>query len=316
VPDLDADAVDGLLERTQASWRDWSAQTADLGTPEAAGVKRSALVLRALTYEPTGAVAAAATTSLPEAPGGVRNWDYRYAWVRDSTFAARALADLGHEAEADRFRRFVERSAAGHAEDLLIAYGVGGERRIPELELDLEGYRGARPVRIGNGAARQFQLDALGLLVDLSYRWHQRGHAPDDDHWRFIVDLVERRRDLARARPGPVGVARRAAALRPLQGHVLGGPRPRPATRARVPAQGPRAPLGAGARRDPRGRRARGVEEERGAFIQAFDHPRPDAALLLIPLVDFVPFDDPRMVATVDWVRDELGWDGLVRRQE
>jgi GH15 family glucan-1,4-alpha-glucosidase len=317
VPDLDADAVDRLLDRTRTAWRDWSERTADLGTPEAAGVKRSALVLRALTYEPTGAVAAAATASLPEAPGGVRNWDYRYAWVRDSTFAARALADLGHEDEANRFRRFVERSSAGHAEDLRIAYGVGGERRIPELELDLDGYRGARPVRIGNNAGAQFQLDALGLLVDLTYRWHQRGHSPDDDHWRFLADLVDR---AAEAWPEPDrglwewrGEPRHFVHSKVMcwaaldRGLRLARECLRKAPERRW--ERVRDEIREAVERD-------GVDQERGAFIQAFGHPRPDGALLLIPLVDFVPFDDPRMLATTDWIRDELGWGGLVRRYD
>jgi GH15 family glucan-1,4-alpha-glucosidase len=236
-------------------------------------------VLRALTYEPTGAVAAAATASLPEAPGGVRNWDYRYAWVRDSTFAVRALADLGHEDEADRFRRFVERSAAGHAGDLHIAYGVGGERRIPELELDLEGYRGARPVRIGNGAAAQFQLDALGLLVDLTYRWHRRGHSPDDDHWRFLVDLVDRAAEAWREPDCGLwewrGEPRHFVHSKVMcwaaldRGLRLARECLRKAPQRRW--ERARDEIRAAVERE-------GVDGDRGAFIQAFGHPRPDGA--------------------------------------
>jgi GH15 family glucan-1,4-alpha-glucosidase len=266
---------------------------------------------------PTGAVVAAATTSLPETEGGERNWDYRYAWIRDSTFAARCLADLGHDVEADRFRRFIERSAAGHVGDLRIAYGVGGERRLIESEVDLEGYRGARPVRIGNGAAEQTQLDALGMLVDLTWRWHRRGHSPDDDHWRFVVDVVDRAaeawkepdRGLWEWRDEPKhfvhskvmcwaavdrGLRLAKECLRKAPERRWG--RARDEIREAVEREG--------------------FDAERGVFVQAFGSKSADGALLLLPLVDFVAFDDPRMLATVDFVRDELSWNGLLRRYD
>src|SRR5919198_3573031 len=182
--------LDRRLEDTVKWWRRWSSK-ARLDGPHGPGAIRSAIVLKALTNAPTGAIAAAPTTSLPEAPGGSRNWDYRFTWVRDSSFAVRSLAEVGFDAEADGFRRFVERSSAGHADDLQILYGVGGERRLPELVLDdLEGYRGARPVRVGNAASGQVQLDVYGELLDMAWMWHRRGHSPDDDYWRFLVDLV------------------------------------------------------------------------------------------------------------------------------
>src|SRR5205085_8955897 len=142
--------LDDRLEYTLGWWRRWSG-SAKLDDP---GAIRSAAVLRGLQHAATGAIAAAATTSLPEWIGGPRNWDYRYSWIRDSSFSARSLAELGHDEEADGFRRFIERSAAGNAADLQIVYGVGGERRLPELEIEhLEGYCGAAPVRVGNSAA-------------------------------------------------------------------------------------------------------------------------------------------------------------------
>jgi GH15 family glucan-1,4-alpha-glucosidase len=260
---------------------------------------------------------AAATTSLPETEGGERNWDYRYAWIRDSTFAARCLADLGHDAEADRFRRFIERSAAGHVEDLRIAYGVGGERRLTESEVDLEGYRGARPVRIGNGASEQTQLDALGMLVDLTWRWHRRGHSPDDDHWRFIVDVVDRAAEVWREPDAGLWEWRKepkhfvhskvmcwTALERGLQ---LAQECLRKAPERRWARA--RDEIRAAVERE-------GFDRKRGAFVQAFGEKRADGALLLLPLVDFVAFDDPRMVATVDFVRDELTWNGLIRRYD
>src|SRR5205823_6563214 len=145
-----------------------------------------------LTSANTGAIVAAPTTSLPEAIGGGRNWDYRFSWIRDSWLTVRSLAELGYDAEADGFRRFVERSAAGHAEDLQVVYGVGGERRLIESEVEsMEGYRRSRPVRVGNDAHRQDQHDVYGTLLELAWRWHLRGHSPDDDYWAFLVDLVD-----------------------------------------------------------------------------------------------------------------------------
>ncbi|HKO83366.1 MAG TPA: glycoside hydrolase family 15 protein, partial [Actinomycetota bacterium] len=182
--------LDRRLEQTVAWWRGWSAHGGPLAQDQPA-LLRSAMVLKALTHATTGAIAAAATTSLPEAPAGPRNWDYRASWVRDSVFALRSLAELGFTAEADGFRRFVARSAAGSAEELQIMYGLAGERRLPEQLLsDLEGYGGARPVRIGNAAAHQHQHDVYGELLDLAWDWHREGHSPDADDWRFLVELV------------------------------------------------------------------------------------------------------------------------------
>ena len=184
-------SVDERLEDTIHWWQRW-AEKAVLEGPDGPSAKRSALVLKALTNAPTGAMAAAATTSLPEAMGGSRNWDYRFSWIRDSTFSVRSLADIGADSEADGFRRFIQRSAAGSAGDLQVMYGVGGERRLTEVLLDrLDGYCGSRPVRIGNAASQQLQLDAYGQLVLLSWRWHRRGSSPDDDYWRFLLELVD-----------------------------------------------------------------------------------------------------------------------------
>jgi GH15 family glucan-1,4-alpha-glucosidase len=182
--------LDARFEETREWWRNWSGKIAskDRGGP---GVTRSAIVLKALNYAPTGAIIAAPTTSLPESLEGGRNWDYRFSWVRDSIFTVHALADLGAEAEADGFRRFIQRSAAGNADDLQVLYAIDGNRRLPELELDhLEGYRGIGPVRVGNRAERQFQADVYGLVVELAWRWAQRTNSPTPAYWEFLVDLI------------------------------------------------------------------------------------------------------------------------------
>jgi GH15 family glucan-1,4-alpha-glucosidase len=306
--------LDRRLAQTVAWWRGWSARGSLVG-PDPVAVLRSATVLKALTQATTGAIAAAATTSLPEAPGGPRNWDYRASWVRDSVFALRSLAALGYTAEADGFRRFVARSAAGSAQELQIMYGLGGERRLDELTLDLEGYGGARPVRIGNAAARQHQHDVYGELLDLAWAWHQRGKTPGADDWRFLVELVNAAADRwttpdrgiweLRGRPRHLvhsKVMCWVALDRGLRlATDLGFPAPVKrwtATRAAI-----RATV-----------EGHGFDPRRGVFTQAFDRPELDAALLLLPAVGFVAWDDPRMLQTVEEVRRELEVDGLLLR--
>ncbi len=300
----DAAEVDRRLDDTIQRWRGWASGLRFDG-PYRPGVLRSALVVKALMNDCTGAVAAAPTTSLPESPGGEMNWDYRYSWIRDSFFSVRSLTDVGFEEAADRFRRFIERSAAGSARKLQIMYGVGGERRLTEETLDhLEGYRGARPVRVGNAAAGQLQLDVYGELLELAWRWHRRGNSPDDDYWRFLLELVD------------------AAADRwcePDQGLWELRGDPKHFVHSKVMCW---AALDRGLRLaeecmrkapDRRWKKAReeirerieseGYDADRGVFIQAFGHRDLDAALLLLPRVDFVDYRDERMVRTVDAVR-------------
>lgn len=307
--------LDGRLDETVKWWQDWAGKIRFDDGP-GVGVLRSATVLRALGYAPTGAIIAAPTASLPEAPGAERNWDYRFSWIRDSIFTVRALADLGCEAEADRFRHFIQRTSAGNAEDLQVLYGVDGKRRLTETTLGhLEGYRGAAPVRIGNAAERQFQADMYGELLDLAWRWAERGHSLDREYWEFLVDIVEtaarrwrepdrgiwemrtRKRHFVHSKVLCWAALQRGIGLAERFGL------PAPLARWRETRDAIRAAV-----------EKRGYDERRGVFVQMFGADHLDAALLLLPQVEFVDWRDERMVRTADAIFDELGEKGLVRR--
>ena len=311
---VDAGEVDARLEETVQWWRAWRERLSEDG-PDHGAVVRSALTLKALTYAPTGAIVAAPTTSLPETMGGERNWDYRYSWVRDSTLTAHALAEFGCEREASRFRHFIVRSSGGHAEDLQILFGIGGERRISEEQLDLEGYGGSRPVRVGNEATGQLQLDAFGEILNLAWRWHRRGHSPDDDEWRFFSELVETAAERWSESDRGIwewrGDARQfvhskaccwAAVDRGLR-LAEECARKAPTRRWEKARDEIREAI-----------ESRGYEKERGVFVQCFDEAALDSALLLLPSVGFVAFDDERMLRTTDAVHDELDADGFLYR--
>jgi GH15 family glucan-1,4-alpha-glucosidase len=310
-----AEETDRVLDATAAWWRSWSERGRAEG-PEAAAIHRSAAVLKGLNYAPTGAIIAAPTTSLPEQLGGPRNWDYRFSWIRDSTFTARSLAQIGHDGESAGFRRFIQRSAAGSALDLQIMYGVGGERRLTEVELaGLAGYRGSRPVRIGNAAADQLQLDMYGELVTLAWQDHQRGHPIAEDYWPFLVSLVNAAAERAEQADRGLWEIRGAPRHFVHSKAMCWAALDRGAALARSLALP--APVGrwaAKAAEIRRGIETRGFDSSRGVFTQAYDHPALDAALLLLPAFGFVAYDDPRMVRTADAIRDELDAGGLIRR--
>ena len=314
--ELDPDELDRCLEETTRWWRRWSAQLR-LGTRDEPGARRSAITLKALTHAPTGAIVAAPTTSLPEVIGGPRNWDYRYAWIRDSSFSSRAFAELGAVDEADAFRAFIMRSAAGHAGDLQVFYGVGGERRLAAEQLErLEGYRRSAPVNAGNDASTQRQLDAYGELVNLTWRWHRRGHSPSDDDWRFLLSLI----DHAAERwsepdcglwewPGEADHFVHSKVL--CWAALDRGIRLADECMRRAPTR--RWKQARDELREAIERR--GYDRKRGVFVQAFDRTDLDAALLLLPTVEFVAWDDERMLRTIAAVREELGaGDGLLYR--
>jgi GH15 family glucan-1,4-alpha-glucosidase len=300
------------MDETLDWWRRWVAKN----TSEDEAVVRSGIVLKALTYAPTGATAAAPTTSLPESLDGDRNWDYRFSWVRDSVFASEALLAVGHDAEADGFRRFVERSAAGDAEQLQVMYGVGGESDLREYVIEeLEGYRGIGSVRVGNAAYRQLQLDTYGQLMGLAWQWHQQRHVPDADYWAFLTDVVEyvahawdkTDRGIWETRGEPMHfVHSKASCWNAID------------TGIRLANEtGRSAPIRRWTKVRKEIREAietRGYDEGRGTFVRAFGTTDLDAALLLLPVIGFVPFDDERMMRTTTAVAEELCEDGLVLR--
>ena len=313
----DVAQVPARLEETTQWWRRWSEATRVEG-PRCELLARSAMVLKGLCCAPSGAIVAAPTTSLPEVVGGTANWDYRYSWVRDSALALEALDEVGHHEIARGFREFVMRSCAGHAEDLQIMYGPYGERRLPELELDLGGWRDSSPVRVGNGAATQTQLDVYGHLLEAAHVWHRRAGTIDDEEWRFLRGVVdqaaERRQDpdagIWEMRGEPhhfvhskvmVWVALDRG-IRLVEDRGLAAPQ---VDRWRQERDAIRHEV-----------ETRGVDPDRGNFVQHYGTTEVDASLLKLPLLGFVDACDDRMRTTTDAIIDELGVppDGFVRR--
>ncbi|MFD0252163.1 glycoside hydrolase family 15 protein [Streptomyces sp. NPDC127113] len=305
------------LEHSVEDWREWAARCRYDG-PHRDAVVRSLITLKALTYQPTGGIVAAPTTSLPEEPGGVRNWDYRFCWLRDSTLTLGALLSAGYLEEAEAWRDWLLRAVAGSPDDLQIMYGLAGERRLPEFELPwLSGFGGAAPVRIGNDAVNQLQLDVYGEVMDSLSLARQAGMHPRPQMWELQCALMD---FLATAWREPdeglweVRGGRRQfvhskvmtwvaldRAVRTLEDHPeLGG----------GDLEGWRA------LREEVHREVceKGYDPERNTFTQSYGSRELDASLLLIPRVGFLPADDPRVVGTVDAIGAELTRDGLVRR--
>jgi GH15 family glucan-1,4-alpha-glucosidase len=309
---IDAGAA---VEDADRWWREWSGRCTYRG-PWRDAVVRSLVTLKALIYAPTGGMVAAPTTSLPEQLGGVRNWDYRYCWVRDATFTLYALLVAGYTEEAGAWRDWLLRAAAGDPGRLQIMYGLAGERRLAEWEVPwLPGYDGARPVRVGNAASAQRQLDVYGELVDCLHRARLAGLPPSREAWaleRAILEHLERIWDepdegIWEVRSGKhefvhskvmawTAVDRAVKAVERLE---VDGPLERwRALRARIHADVC----------------ARGYDAARGAFTQAYGSRALDASLLMIPLVGFLPARDPRVAGTIDAIERELVHDGLARR--
>jgi GH15 family glucan-1,4-alpha-glucosidase len=309
--------ADEAIASTEQFWASWLANfNYDGGWTDA--VRRSLVVLKALTYSPTGGIAAAATTSLPEQLGGSRNWDYRFCWLRDATFTLQALLGTGFAAEAKAWREWLLRAVAGDPADLQIMYGIDGTRRLPEFELDwLDGYEGAKPVRVGNAASKQRQLDVWGEVLDGLHASREAGLVSQEPAWKLqkaLLDFLEGHWDepdngLWEIR-GPrrhfvhskvmawTGIDRAVQAVERfgLDGPVDHWKRLRQHIHDDVCHHG--------------------YDAERGTFTQFYGSEGLDASLLLIPRVGFLPWNDPRVVGTVTAVQRALFRDGFLLRYD
>ncbi len=300
-------AAEAALEDTGAWWLRWCDLTTYRGEWEDA-VDRSLMTLKALTYAPTGGIVAAPTTSLPEEPGGGRNWDYRFVWLRDATFTLQALMMAGHRNEALAWRDWLLRAVAGDPQDLQVMYGIGGERRLPELELGwLAGYEGSRPVRIGNAAHEQLQIDVYGELMDAIYTARRMGLDHEETIWALQKLLLEHLEDKWAMPDNGLWEVRGERA------HF---------THSRLMSwvafdravkcveqwgfEGPVEPWRETRRQIRSEIEERGFDADRQTFTQSYGSPALDASLLLIPQVGFLPPTDPRVAGTIDAVEQEL----------
>jgi GH15 family glucan-1,4-alpha-glucosidase len=305
------------LQICEKFWRDWTGHIKADG-PHSDAIKRSLITLKALTYVPSGGIVAAPTTSLPEKEGGSRNWDYRYCWIRDSTLTLLALMNAGVYDEASAWRDWLQRAVAGDPADMQIMYGIMGERRLTEWEADwLEGYLGSRPVRIGNAAHRQFQLDVYGELMDTFEQARTGGLAPHETGWELQLALIEHVTETwaepdfgiweTRGPPQHFTYSKVMAwvafdrAIRAVEKHGLPGP----ADKWReVREQICQEVL------------EKGFDVERNTFRAAYGSTALDASLLLLAQVGFLKPSDPRYIGTVEAIERELLVDGFVKRYD
>jgi GH15 family glucan-1,4-alpha-glucosidase len=309
--------IDGFaaVDETTRWWQAWRHRCGYQGRWQEA-VERSLITLKALTYAPTGGIVAAPTTSLPEHPQGVRNWDYRYCWLRDATFTLYALLIAGYREEAQAWREWLLRAAAGRPQDMQILYGIAGERWIGERELPgLPGYQGATPVRVGNGAAGQFQLDVYGEVMDALHVARRSKLAPNDHAWelqRVLLDFLEShwqqpddgiwemrgpRRHFTHSKVMAWVALDRA--VKAVERYGLDGPVERWShLRTTIHQQVCR----------------QGFNAERNTFVQYYGTDALDASLLMIPLVGFLPPSDARVQGTVAAIEQDLVQDGVVFR--
>ena len=312
------DRCDALQEAevTQRYWDEWVSRCTYHGTYRDA-VVRSLITLKALTFQPTGGIVAAATTSLPEDLGGVRNWDYRYCWLRDATITLEALLRTGYTGEASAWRAWLARAVAGDPADVQIMYGVAGERRLDEWEADwLPGYENSVPVRIGNAAVNQRQLDVYGEVIDALSLGRATGIAVDRHAWslqRALLLFLERHWDEPDEGIWEVRGPRQHFVYSKVMAWVAFD---RAVTAVKNGMSGPAGRWQAIRDQIHREVCEKGYDAERGAFMQYYGSSQLDAAVLLIPEVGFLPPADPRVVSTVRAVQRELISGGLVRRYQ
>jgi GH15 family glucan-1,4-alpha-glucosidase len=309
--------IEDALEGTESYWQEWTRRCAFRG-PWRDAVIRSLITLKSLIYHPTGGIVAAATTSLPEYPGGARNWDYRYCWLRDATFTLLALSNAGYVEEAGRWRDWLERALAGSPEQAQIMYGVAGERRLTEWEVDwLPGFESSRPVRVGNAAALQTQIDVYGEVADALHQARLGGLKLTANAWAVQQTLTEHVEKIWQQEDEGIWEVR--------------GPK-RHFTHSKVMAwvaldraiaSAEKFSLDAPLDRWREVRQrihddvcARGFNRKLNSFTQAYDSKDLDANLLLIPLVGFLPASDPRVRGTVESVGQQLSVEGLIRRYD
>jgi GH15 family glucan-1,4-alpha-glucosidase len=303
------------LERTESFWSEWSS-ACSCGGDYADHVRRSLLVLKALTYAPTGGIVAAPTTSLPEMIGGQRNWDYRFCWLRDAALTLHSMLSCGYRTEALAWRDWLLRAVAGDPTDLQILYGVAGERRLDEREVEwLDGYEGSRPVRVGNDASAQTQLDVYGEVLDTIYQTRVHGAPPDHDAWALMIELVKWLEDGWRREDAGIWEVRgpeRHFTHSKVMAWVAFDRAVRLADRWRFSE---RQDLWRGLRDEVHAEvLARAWSPRKRAFTQYYGSEELDASLLRMPLVGFLPATDPRMVATAEAIDRELSSDGLIHR--
>ncbi len=311
-PPVDAEVA---LAEAEAYWLDWAAVCRHHGDYREE-IHRSLIVLKALTYQPTGGIVAAPTTSLPERIGGVRNWDYRFCWLRDATLTLQAMMHAGYRDEAPAWWMWLLRAIAGNLAEGQIMYGIAGERRLDEREIDwLPGFAGSRPVRVGNAASTQLQLDVVGEVLDAAYQTAAHGLEDSGLGWALLKQMLRWLEDGWRQKDAGIWEVRgpvrhfthskvmtwvafdRAVRLHEEFGHD--GPVDRwRALRDEIKAQV----------------LARAWSERHQAFAQSYDSDDLDASVLTMPMVGFLPATDPRFVSTVAAIRRELGVDGLIRR--
>jgi GH15 family glucan-1,4-alpha-glucosidase len=303
------------LRDTEDYWLDWAGGCNHHGDYHDE-IHQSLLVLKALTYAPTGGIVAAPTTSLPEWIGGVRNWDYRYCWLRDATLTVVAMLNAGYADEALAWRQWLLRAVAGDPADVQIMYGLAGERRLEERELDwLPGHQDSRPVRIGNAASSQLQLDVYGEVLDALYQTRAHGGPADDAAWSLTRVLIQWLEDGWRQKDAGIWEVRGpyrhfthsklmawVAFDRAIRSHEEFG-QDGPFERWRAVREEIHAEL-----------LSRAWSSEKKAFTQSYDSQELDASLLLMPLVGFLPATDERVVSTVAAIRRELTVDGLLLR--
>lgn len=314
-------AVDAaqIVELVTEDWTDWTkSHRTEMAGDWVEVVQRSLITLKALTHYETGGIVAAPTTSLPEQLGGPRNWDYRYCWLRDATLTLYALLTSGFLEEASAWRDWLIRAIAGSPDQMQIMYGIAGERRLEEYELPwLSGYEGSQPVRVGNAAAGQLQLDVYGEVLDAMYQARRLGLAPDANGWNLERALVGHLETIWREPDEGIWEVRGGRkhftaskvmvwaafdrAIRSVEEFGLAGPVDRwRAVRDEVHREVC----------------ARGFNAEKGCFTQYYGSTALDASLLLMAMVGFLPADDPRVVATVEAIEAELIEDGFVKRYE